>query len=43
MKEIVVAAGMGASTLFWELTPIYFMLAMILYNIWQVVKYCLLS
>lgn len=39
MKEIV---GMTTSTLP-ELRLIYFMLAMILYNIWQVVNYCFLS
>jgi len=39
MKEIV---GMTTSPLP-ELRLIYFMLAMILYNIWQVVNYCFLS
>jgi Transposase DDE domain len=39
MKEIV---GMTTSSLP-ELRLIYFMLAMILYNIWQVVNYCFLS
>lgn len=39
MKEIV---GMTTSPLP-ELRLIYFMLAMILYNVWQVVNYCLLA
>jgi hypothetical protein len=39
MKEIV---GMTTSTLP-ELRLVYFMLAMILYNLWQVVNYCFLS
>jgi IS4 transposase len=39
MKEIV---GMTTSTLP-ELRLVYFMLAMILYNVWQIVNYCFLS
>lgn len=39
MKEVV---GMTTSPLP-ELRLVYFMLAMILYNIWQIVNYCFLS